>query len=107
MLALSNLPVAKALHPAMSSPIQHNAEDRQFTVTVAGERSLLQYLLKDGVMRIVHTEVPPDLAGHGIAADLVRTALDTARSNGWRVITACSYAKAFLEKHPEYADLLV
>ena len=91
----------------MSAPTQQNVEDRQFTATVEGQRCLLQYLLKDGVMTIVHTKVPPALAGHGIAADLVRAALETARGNGWRVITACSYAKAFLERHPEYADLLV
>jgi predicted GNAT family acetyltransferase len=57
-------------------------------------------------MKIVHTEVPPDLAGHGIAGDLMRAALETARSNGWRVRPACSYAEAFLKAHLQYADLL-
>jgi hypothetical protein len=90
----------------MSYPIKHDTEASQFTSTVDGQVSLLQYRLKDGVMKIVHTEVPPDLAGHGIASDLMRAALDTARSSGWRVVPACSYAKVFLERHPEYNDLL-
>jgi len=90
----------------MSYPIKHDTEASLFTSTVDGQLSLLQYRLKDGVMKIVHTEVPPDLAGHGIAADLMRAALEAARANGWRVITACSYAKEFLERHPEYASLL-
>jgi uncharacterized protein len=90
----------------MTYPIKHDVEAGQFTATVDGQLSLLQYHLKDGVMKIVHTEVPPALAGHGIAGDLMRAALDTARSKGWRVVPACSYAKAFLEGHAQYADLL-
>jgi predicted GNAT family acetyltransferase len=105
MLVLS-CRAAEGTATAMSYPVQHNIEEHQFTVTIEGQRSLLQYRLKEGVMTIVHTEVPAALAGHGIAGDLVRTALDTARGNGWRVVAACSYTKAFLQRHPEYADLL-
>lgn len=90
----------------MSYPIEHEPEAGLFSVVVAGARSLLQYRQKDGVMRIVHTEVPPELAGHGIAADLMRAALEHARASGWRVVPACSYAAAFMERHREYADLL-
>jgi predicted GNAT family acetyltransferase len=90
----------------MSYPIQHDADAHQFTATVESQLSLLQYRLKDGVMKIVHTAVPAAFAGHGIAGDLMRAALETARSNGWRVVPACSYALAFFERHPEYSDLL-
>lgn len=90
----------------MGYPVHHDADNGQLRVTVDGRRSYLQYRLADGVLTIVHTEVPPELAGHGIGADLVRAALEMARSNGWRVRPACSYAAAFLQKHTEYADLL-
>jgi predicted GNAT family acetyltransferase len=91
----------------MAYPVTHDAGAQQLTANVDGRRSLLQYRLKGGTMTIVHTEVPPELAGHGIAADLMRAALDMARANGWRVRPACSYAQAFLQKHTEYGDLLV
>ena len=91
----------------MSYPVQHDAGNGQLSVTVEGQRSFLQYRLKGDVLTIVHTEVPPELAGHGIGADLVRAALEMARGNGWRVRPACSYAAAFVQKHAEYADLLV
>ena len=90
----------------MSYPFEHEPEAGRFSVVVDGARSLLQYRLQDGVMRIVHTEVPTELSGHGIAADLMRAALDHARANGWRVVPACSYAQAFMQRHPDYADLL-
>jgi predicted GNAT family acetyltransferase len=91
----------------MSYPVTHDAGAQQLTAQVEGRQSLLQYRLNGNVMTIVHTEVPAELAGHGVAADLMRTALELARSNGWRVRPACSYAQAFLQKHTEYADLLV
>lgn len=90
----------------MSHPIEHDPANGRFTAVVAGQRSLLQYRLKDSVMKIVHTEVPPELSGHGIAADLMRAALELARRSGWRIVPACSYAEAFMKRHPEYADLL-
>ena len=90
----------------MSYPIRHEAERMQFVATVDGETGLLQYQVRDGIMRIVHTEVPEPIAGHGIAGDLMRAALDAARAHGWRVAPACSYARWFLEQHREYDDLL-
>jgi predicted GNAT family acetyltransferase len=32
--------------------------------------------------------------------------MDTARSEGWKVVPACSYAAAWMQRHPDYADLL-
>ena len=90
----------------MAYPIEHDAAGSRLTARVAGHLSLLVYRLQGGVMTIVHTEVPDELAGQGIAGDLMRAALELARSNGWRVRPACSYAAAFMDKHPEYATLL-
>lgn len=90
----------------MSYPVRHEPEQMKFTTSVEGETALLQYRLRDGVMRIVHTEVPEPIAGHGIAGDLMRAALEAARASGWRVTPACSYANWFLQQHAEYGDLL-
>jgi predicted GNAT family acetyltransferase len=75
-------------------------------VAVEGYRGELDYTLRDGVMVITHTEVPPAIGGRGIAAALTRAALDTARREGWRVRPACSYAAAFMRRHSEFSDLL-
>jgi predicted GNAT family acetyltransferase len=90
----------------MGHPIEHDAAGSRLVARVGARPSLLLYRLRDGVMTIVHTEVPDEVSGQGIAADLMRAALDLARSHGWRVRPACSYAAAFMDKHPEYADLL-
>ncbi len=79
---------------------------RGFTAEVDGHRILLEYRESDGVMTIVHTEVPHALRGRGLAGQLVRAALDHARAAGLKVVPRCSYAAEWLERHPEYGDLV-
>jgi len=72
----------------------------------AGHVCVLEYALRDGVATFHHTEVPPAVGGRGVAADLVRTGLETARAQGWSVRPTCSYVAAYMRRHPEYQDLL-
>ncbi|HTE94822.1 MAG TPA: GNAT family N-acetyltransferase, partial [Bradyrhizobium sp.] len=37
---------------------------------------------------------------------LIKGALDQVRAGGLKVIAQCPFVKAYIEKHPEYADLL-
>jgi predicted GNAT family acetyltransferase len=68
--------------------------------------SLLAYLQSPGRIVFVHTEVPPELRGRGIASELARRALDYARREGLRVVVQCPFVAGYLRAHPEYADLL-
>ena len=60
-------------------------------------------LLPQSVMDIRHTIVPKEIGGRGIAAALVKFALEYARSQGMKVRPSCWYAEEFLRRHPEYA----
>ncbi len=83
--------------------VEHQPANRRFTAVVDGEEAVLDYTLAAGVMTITHTGVPRPIEGRGIAGQLMREALIAARVNGWRVVPACSYAAAYMEKHPEEA----
>jgi len=85
--------------------IQHHEQQGRFDTHVDGQLCVLDYQLRDGTMIIQHTGVPPAVEGRGIAAQLTRAALDTARQRGWRVRPVCSYAAAYIRRHPEYQDL--
>lgn len=87
-------------------PIVHEENAGRFLVVVEGHRCVLEYDLADTVMTITHTGVPEPVGGRGIAAALMREAFETARGRGWRIVPACSYARVFMQRHPEYADLL-
>jgi predicted GNAT family acetyltransferase len=86
------------------SAISHDANGHRFTTEVDGHHAQLDYTLADQVMTITHTRVPPAMRGRGIAAELMRAALSTARTSGWSVNPACSYAAEYLRKHPQDSD---
>ncbi len=90
----------------MTTKVVRNDAGSRFEATVDGELCMLAYRLQGGVLAIDHVIVPAVVGGRGIAADLTRTALDAARANGWRVVPNCSYAAAWIQRHPEYQDLL-
>jgi predicted GNAT family acetyltransferase len=90
--------------PALT--IHHDAEARRLSATVDGYRCEVDYRLSAGVMTITHTGVPEAIEGRGFAGQLVRAAFELARTNGWRVVPACSYAAVYVRRNPEFADLL-
>ena len=90
----------------MSRAVQHDQTAQRFEWTEDGIRSELDYELQNGVMSILHTGVPEAVGGRGIAADLAKAALDTAREQGWLVRPVCSYVAAYIKKHAEYQSLL-
>ncbi len=55
---------------------------------------------------IDHTEVDDELKGEGIGKDLVAEAVKFARENKMKIYATCPFAKAELEKNPDYADVL-
>jgi len=87
--------------------VVHNAAASRFEALVEGQLSRADYRLDGDVMRMTHTEVPRALEGRGIAASLVRAALDHARERGLRVVPACSYVRAYMRRHPGTRSLLV
>ena len=67
----------------------------------------LEYIVKHGRIALVHTEVPPEYEGQGVASALVRYALDDARARELRVIAICEYVQGYLTRHPGDEDIVV
>ncbi len=84
----------------------HNPQRQRFEVSVEGHLAKLEYRLLEDRIDLFHTEVPPQFEGHGIAAELVKAALDYAREFGLLVIPSCQYVAEFLLKHPEYQEIV-
>ena len=89
----------------MQSNVRHDAAAGRFTTEVDGQQAYVEYEPADGVMAITHTIVPAAIGGRGIAGTLVQAALDHARAAGLKVAPQCSYADAWMRKHPEYENL--
>lgn len=83
-------------------------EAQRYEARTDGELAgVLEYVVKHGRIALVHTEVAPAFEGRGVAAALVRHALDDARARELRVIATCPYVRAYLAKHPDDTDIVV
>ncbi len=90
----------------MDIEIRHNAPGRRFEATVNRLLARCDYRMHGGTMMLVHTEVPPQLEGRGIASQLVQAAFDYAKDNGLDVLPVCSFVSAWARRHPEVEPLL-
>ena len=89
----------------MSNNVRDNTKLHRFELDTDGQVAFSEYKRADGVLTIMHTEVPKELGGRGIGSTLIRGVLDIARVDGLKVKPLCPFAKAYVERHPEYADL--
>jgi predicted GNAT family acetyltransferase len=89
----------------MSKVIDNKVKQR-YELAVDGYTAASYYRVADGVLTFVHTEVPAELGGKGVGSKLIAGALDLVRAGGLKVVAQCTFVKAFLDKHPDYQDLL-
>jgi predicted GNAT family acetyltransferase len=90
----------------MADSTRDNPERQRFELEADGATAIAEYRIKDGVITFTHTEVPEALSGRGIASRLIKGALDEVRARKLKVVSRCSFVTAYMEKHPEYNDLL-
>ncbi len=82
-----------------------NEDERRFETWIDGYLSKLEYIQDGKNFVITHVGVYPELRGQGIAGRIVQVSLDYAKARGLRVVPMCSYAAAYIRKHPEYVEL--
>jgi phosphotransferase system enzyme I (PtsI) len=99
--------VASAPTTTAPLPVMHNVKLQRFE-SQAGDAPLafLSYTHEGEHVILDHTFVPDELRRHGMAATLVRAALDEARQRRWKIVPRCSYVAGFIERNPEFADLV-
>jgi predicted GNAT family acetyltransferase len=84
-----------------------NEQDGSYQISVDGTAAgRIDFRREGDVLTLVHTEVDDAFEGQGVANEAVRTVLDRARAENLRVVNKCPYIRAWVRRHPEYADLV-
>lgn len=66
-----------------------------------------EFQLASELIVFTHTEVDPAFEGKGVGSALAREALDDVRAaGGRRVLAVCPFIEVWIQKHPDYLDLL-
>lgn len=86
--------------------VRDNPARNRFELEQDGLVAFSAYRREPGRITITHTEVPDEFRGQGIGSKLARGALDLVRESGEMLVARCPFIAAYIEKHPEYRDLL-
>ena len=90
----------------MPHAVRDNPDRHRFELDADGHVAFSNYKRAGNVITIQHTEVPKELGGRGIGSALARGVLEFARGQGLKVVPHCPFVKSYIDKHPEFADLL-
>lgn len=72
-----------------------------------GGEAYIEYSpLGSTTLDLLHTIVPPEAQGEGVGTRLVEQVLGYAREHHLRIVPSCHFVAAYLQEHPEHADLI-
>lgn len=80
---------------------------RRFEARVDGQLTgFITYRQAGGTLVLVHTEVAAESRGKGVGGQLAAGALQLVRERGQKIRIRCQFLAGYVERHPEYGDLL-
>ncbi len=100
-------PSGVAMEPKNTVTVQHAETHQRYEIldgdTVIGKTEYVPAGAPGDSERIFyHTEVDEAYSGQGLAAVLVKDALDDTIAEGLSVVPVCPYIKSWMLRHPEY-----
>jgi len=92
----------------MTIEVHDNPAENRYEALVDGQLAgIAVYGLGADAIVFLHTEVADAYEGQGVGSALARGALDDVRAKNERdVVPLCPFIKSWIEKHPDYQDLL-
>ncbi|MCG8571016.1 MAG: N-acetyltransferase [Spirochaetes bacterium] len=86
----------------------HDQENKQFYISISNQKAVLKYrITSDGNYDLYHTFVPQAARNKGIAAQLVKAAIQCVQEKKVKIIPTCPYIKTFIRKFPQYQSFLI
>ena len=86
--------------------IRDNAELKRYELPVDGDVAVVTYNLSPPNLMITETLTPERLEGRGIASRLAKHVLADAEARDLLILPVCPFFSAYLQKHPEHADVV-
>lgn len=91
----------------LPATVTENAEQHRFERPIHDNTiAAAYYRTSDGKLVFIHTEVPNEFSGQGIASELARGTFDLLRESGRKAVLVCPFMVYFANTHPEYADVV-
>ena len=92
---------------AASTTVIDAPDDHRYEIRVDGELAgFAVYHRRGGRAYFVHTEIDPPFEGKGLGSALAKGALDAERALGEQIVPLCPFIRSYIDRHPDYADLV-
>jgi predicted GNAT family acetyltransferase len=86
--------------------IENNEAAQRWEAHLDQHLAVAEYRRRGDTLFFIHTEVPRELEGQGVASRLVLTALDDARTEHLAVVPFCPFVASYIRRHPDYKPLV-
>jgi uncharacterized protein len=88
--------------------VRNDPEANRYEIVEGGRvLGIAAYDHRGDTLVFTHTEVDQDSGRSGLGSTLVRAALDDVRRQGTKIVPLCPFVRGWIERHPDYADLVV
>jgi predicted GNAT family acetyltransferase len=85
-----------------------NQDENQYEFRIGKHIAKIEYIkTKNNEIYLTHTETPIALEGKGIASALVKEVLEDIKAKGLRLVPLCPFVVSYIQKHPEWRDLVI
>ena len=91
---------------ALPHGVVNNVSKSRYEIDTGGVLSIADYVIRGDIITFTHTLTPPQLRGRGIAARLIHGALEDVKTRGLKVVPACWFVGEYIQRNPQYRDLL-
>ena len=83
-----------------------NKDKSRFEVEIEDKMAIMDYKKKDNKLYILHTEVPKEFEGKGIASAMVKKVLNLIKEKDMKLVSLCPFVSGYIKRHPEYKSLV-
>jgi predicted GNAT family acetyltransferase len=91
----------------MEPTVRNDPEASRYEIRDGDELlGISAYHRRGDTVVFTHTEVDQDSGRSGLGSTLVQAALDDVRRQGGKVVPQCPFVRGWIERHPDYADLV-
>ena len=87
--------------------VRDNRQEQRFEMSLGeGKMAFIQYArVSEGVVELMHTEVPEEFEGKGIGGALVKGTFEILQEENLKMIPTCRFIAVYLQRHSEYQSL--
>ena len=88
------------------NPVVDHPDRHRFELEEDGKLAYADYRREEKLIIVPYVHADPALRGKGTAGRLMSGMLEIVRSRGEKVRPVCGYAAAWIQRHPDFRDLV-